>query len=227
MNLMLGMACCVLLLGSAVQAQGVYVTPGANGPVFSDKPQLGAKPVALQPLNVVAPQPKAAAEPLAKTADQLPAAKQDAGVAEYRSFSVIAPEDGASVAANTAVFEVRVAIDPPLLLGEGHAFAAKINGRPVGLRFTATEFMIPPEFWGDALPPVNQQMQFDVYVVDLNGRVLKKAAPARFFMRYVQFYPHKRPPPQPLPPSAKTTPSKSPYDPRSVGESKNFSLDMP
>ena len=229
MSLMQGVACSVLLLlgSSAAQAQAVYVTPGVNGPVFSDKPQSGAKPVALQPLNVLASPPKAAAEPLAKTVEQHPTVKPDAAVAEYRSFSVIAPENGGSVAANTAVFEVRVAIDPPLQLGEGHAFVVNINGRPVGLRFTATEFMIPPEFWGDALPPVNQQMQLDVYVVDLNGRVLKKAAPARFFMRYVQFYPHKRPPPQPLPPSAKTTPSKSPYDPRSVGESKNFSLDMP
>ena len=65
MSLMQGVACSVLLLlgSSAAQAQAVYVTPGVNGPVFSDKPQSGAKPVALQPLNVLASPPKAAAEP--------------------------------------------------------------------------------------------------------------------------------------------------------------------
>ena len=227
MKFLLAMAWGCLVLGAVAQAQGVYVTPGANGPVFSDKPQSGAKPVPLQPLNVVTPQPKAAVGPVAKTADQYPAAKQDTGIAEYQNFAIVSPEDGGSVAANTAVFEVRVVIDPPLQLGEGHAFVVKINGRPVGSRFTATEFMIPPEFWGDTLPPANQQMQLDAYVVDLNGLLLKKAVPVRFFMRYVQFYQHKRPPqPHPLP-AARTTPSKSPYDPRSVGESKNFSLDMP
>ena len=44
----------VLLVQSAgVQAQGVYMTPGPNGPVFSDKPQPGAQEVTLKPLNVV------------------------------------------------------------------------------------------------------------------------------------------------------------------------------
>ena len=226
MKLVLAMVYGALVCAAGVQAQGVYVTPGANGPVYSDKPQSGGKPVALQPLNVVAQPPKAVGEPIAKTSEQHSAAKLDAVAADYRSFAVVSPEDGGSVAANTAVFEVRVAIDPPLQLGEGHAFSVNINGRPVGLRYTATEFMIPPEFWGDTLPPANQAMQLDAYVVDLNGQVLKKAAPVRFFMRYVQFYQHKRPPFKPLPP-AKTTPTKPPYDPRAVGESKNFTLDMP
>ena len=226
MKLILATACAALMISALAQAQGVYVTPGANGPVFSDKPQSGAKSVTLQPLNVVASPQRTATEPAVGAAGQYRVAKPEAIIPEYRSFAVISPEDGGSVAANTAVFEVRLAIDPPLQLGEGHAFLVNINGRPVGLRYTATEFMIPPEFWGDTLPPANQAMQLDAYVVDLNGQVLKRAAPVRFFMRYVQFYQHQRPPLKPLPP-AKTTPTKPPYDPRSVGESKNFTLDMP
>ena len=226
MKLILATACAALMISALAQAQGVYVTPGANGPVFSDKPQSGAKSVTLQPLNVVASPQRTATEPAVGAAGQDRVAKPEAIIPEYRSFAVISPEDGGSVAANTAVFEVRLAIDPPLQLGEGHAFLVNINGRPVGLRYTATEFMIPPEFWGDTLPPANQAMQLDAYVVDLNGQVLKRAAPVRFFMRYVQFYQHQRPPLKPLPP-AKTTPTKPPYDPRSVGESKNFTLDMP
>ena len=226
MKSILAMACMALMFSALVQAQGVYVTPGANGPVFSDKPQSGAKSVTLPPLNVVAPPSNTATEPAVSAAGQNQLAKQQPIIPEYRSFAVISPQDGGSVAANNAVFEVRLAIDPPLQLGEGHAFLVNINGRPVGLRYTAMEFMIPPEFWGDTLPPANQAMQLDAYVVDLNGQVLKRAAPVRFFMRYVQFYQHQRPPLRPMPP-AKTTPGKPPYDPRSVGESKNFTLDMP
>ena len=229
MKTVLAIVCAACLLGTAAQAQGVYVTPGANGPVFSDKPQSGAKPVTLQPLNVVVPPQKADTETPARAADTYPATRPEVTATEYRSFAIVSPEDGGSVAANTALFEVRLAIDPSLQLGEGHAFAVSINGQPVGMRFTATEFTIPPEFWGDTLPPANQSMQVDAYVVDRNGRVLKKAVPARFFMRYVQFH-NKYPAPRPVPgtrPSTKPAPSKAPYDPRSVGESKNFTLDMP
>ena len=131
--------------------QGVYVTPGDQGPVFSDKPQRGAKEVTLPPLTM---------------------------------FSVVSPENNGSVVANTAVFEVRVAVDPSLQLGAGHAFVVSINGRPVGQRYTATEFMIPPEFWGDTLPPANQSMLLEASIVDGVGQVLKTAPPVWFFMRH-------------------------------------------
>ena len=43
-----------LLLGATTAAaQTVYETRGANGPVFSDKPQPGAKAIQLKPLNVI------------------------------------------------------------------------------------------------------------------------------------------------------------------------------
>lgn len=229
MKSILAIFCCALLLLSAtLQAQGVYVTPGANGPVFSDKPQPGAKPVTLQPLNVVAPPPKPKAATIVKTPDQDERAKPDAAISTYRSFSIVSPESGGSVVANTAIFEVRVAIDPPLQLGDGHAFAVSINGRAVDQRFTATEFMIPPEFWSDTLPPANQQLQLDASIVDFNGQVLKKAAPVRFYMRYAQVQNKpKRPLPRPLPGSTPAASrSKPPTTASSVGESKNFSLDQ-
>jgi hypothetical protein len=174
----------LMLVCTVSQAQGVYVTQGPNGPVFSDKPQPGGKEVTLRPLSVVAP-PKefkgAAPAALANPADGKPA---DAVPLSYQSFSVVSPENNGSIVANTAVFEVRVAVDPPLLLGEGHAFSVKLNGQPVGQRFTATEFMIPPEFWGDTLPPPNQVVQLDASIIDANGQVLKKATPVRFVLRY-------------------------------------------
>lgn len=195
--------CALLSLSAVVQAQGVFVTQGENGPVFSDKPQPGAKEVTLRPLSVVAPPkefkvvaptpPAAPANPdedKDKATDGLPFS--------YRSFSVVSPENNGSIVANTAVFEVRVAVDPPLQLGEGHAFSVRLNGQAVGQRFTATEFMILPEFWGDVLPPPNQTVQLDASIIDANGQVLKKAPPIRFVLRYAAIMNRpQRPIPQP------------------------------
>lgn len=186
----------VLFYSATASAQAVYETRGANGPVFSDKPQPGAKAVELRPLNVIdnasltgrsstektgAPgtTPKSAPDTAGK---QKPEGEKEA--IAYRSFSIVFPENDGSVWANTAVFEVRVAVDPPLQLGEGHAFTVSISGKPVGQRFTATEFMIPPEFWGDQPPPPNQRMQLTARLVDRNGAVLKEAAPVQFQMRF-------------------------------------------
>ena len=193
-------------------AQGVFVTRGENGPVFSDKPQPGAKEVALPPLNVMTPPPE-----VRSGAKPPPAAGEGSSAAApapaYRAFSIVAPENDGSVVANTAVFEVRLAVDPPLQLGERHAFMVSINGRPVAQRFTATEFMIPPEFWGDTLPPPNQRIQLDASVVDGEGQVLRQAAPVRFYMRHATLLNRPRPPlppqvvPPPLPPKPMPRPS--------------------
>ena len=178
--------CSLLVQSETALAQGVYMTRGENGPVFSDKPAPGAREVSLKPLTVVAP-PKESAS----TASAPPSVavgnspKPETAAAAYRSFSVVSPENDGSVAANTAFLAVRLAVDPALQLGEQHAFVVSINGRLVSQRFTATEFMIPPEFWGDALAQSGQSMQLDASIVDGSGQVLKKAAPVRFYLRYV------------------------------------------
>ncbi len=185
---------CLLLCTASVPAQNVYQTRGTNGPVFSDQPLPGAKAVELPPLNVInstsltggGVAEKGAASPKADSKKSV--SKQSASSKEaafvYRSFSIVFPENDGSVVANTALFEVRVALDPALRLGEGHAITVSINGRPVGQRFTASEFMIPPEFWGDQLPPPNQRIQLGATIVDGDGKVLKEAAPVQFQMRY-------------------------------------------
>ena len=198
----------LLLPAAALQAQGVYVTPGANGPVFSDKPQPGARELTLPPLNVVAPPPRPVASPAAQESAKdgaKDATRPAAALFAYRAFSIVQPENDVSVLANTALFEVRVAVDPPLQLGEGHAFAVSIDGRRVGQRFTANEFMIPPEFWGDVVPPPGQRLQLDAAIVDGDGRELRKADPVNFFMRYA---PLPNRPRRPLPPPR--LPAKTP-----------------
>ena len=164
----------LLLHCPALLAQGVYVTPGEKGPVFSDKAQPGAREVSLPPLNVMEP-PPVAARPSARASpeDALPA---------YRSFSIVLPENDSGVTANDAVFAVRVAAEPPLQVAAGHAFAVTINGRSLGHRFTSTEFPIPREFWGDEPPPNNQRVDLEASIVDAQGRVLQSAAAVHFVL---------------------------------------------
>ena len=206
----------ILVFSSTVLfAQGVYVTQGANGPVFSDKPQTGAKEVSLKPLNVV-PLPKASKAVVPAAPDvKEELEKTDAVAPAYQAFAVLYPENNGSIVANTAVFDVRVSVDPALRLGEGHAFVVRLNGRPVAQRFTATEFMIPPEFWGDNLPAPNQVLQLDASIIDANDQVLKKAAPVRFTLRYATVM--NRPKPQRPPVSPKVVKPKLPLEPAPGG----------
>ncbi len=192
-NLALAVPIWLLLALQAValaDQQEVFVTRGAGGPVYSDKPQPGAKPVTLPVLNVVqpVPVPGVTVPPVSEAPDD--ARHRAAAAPAYRRFSIVFPEDNGSVAANTALFEVRVALEPALQLGEGHAITVSINGRPVGQRFTATEFMIPPEFWGDTLPPANQPHQADAAIVDRTGTVIKRAKPVTFHLRSLAFRRH-------------------------------------
>ena len=197
-------------LPPAALAQDVFVTRGAGSPVFSDKPQAGAKPLALPPLNVIEPLPVSRAPTAAARAPE-ESRRAEPAVPAYQKFSIVSPENDGSVLANTALFEVRVAVEPPLQLGEGHAVTVSINGRPVGQRFTAGEFMIPPEFWGDTLPPLNQSLQLDASIVDGVGQVLKNAPPIRFFMRHATVTNHrKRPVHLPLVPPQSPDPKPRP-----------------
>ena len=210
---------CVLLLPDAtLHAQSVYVTPGEHGPVFSDKPQPGARAISLPPLTIIAPQPESKAAPSATTENSA----EGNALPAYRSFRVVFPEDNGSVMASTAIFEVRLAADPPLQLGAGHAYAVSINGRAVGMRFTANEFMIPPEFWGDTLPPANQSLQLDASIVDGNGQVIKRAAPVRFQMRLVNNINRPRLHPQPQPPPLKPFAPRAKPEPANGGATKRI-----
>jgi len=166
----------LLLCAATLPAQTVYQTRGANGPVFSDKPQPGAKAIELKPLNVIALPPAGAGSPAASGSK--------AANAAYRSFAITFPENDGSVVANTAVFDVRLALEPALQLAAGHAFTASINGKPVGQRFTASEFTVPAEFWGEDIPPPNQRLQVDAAVVDRDGAVLMQATPIQFYLRH-------------------------------------------
>ena len=205
----------LIVAGATVFAQAVYVTPGTSGPVFSDKPQAGSKEVTLKPLNVIPPVETA---PAAKTAPEAKGSRagQEAPAPAYRSLAIVSPENNGSVAGDSSVLEVRLATDPPLSLGEGHAFVVRINGRFVEQRFTTTEFIIPPEFWVDGYVPSNQTMQIDASIVDGAGQVVMRAAPVVFYTRQLSIRPGIYPGlPGYLPPPARPPrPSRPPHRPK-------------
>ena len=186
---------CVLALSfAAAEAQGVYVIQGEKGPVFSNVREAGAKEVVLRPLSVIPSEKEAkkGGEALSKGSGASskssgttpnPAGREDPDPG-YSAFRILLPEEGGSVIANTGVLEVRLEAEPPLRIGEGHAFSVRINGRQVAQRFTANEFVIPPESWAEAPFPANQMAQLDASIVDGAGRVLRQAASVRFSMRY-------------------------------------------
>lgn len=188
------------------QTQTVYEVRGPNGPVYSDKPMPGARAIELPPLNVVdfkaappATNPASAPVSIPAAVPATPGAstattprKPDSGKAlapAYRSLYIVSPEQNGSIIAPSASFEVRLALEPALLLGEGHAFAVSINGKALSQRFTASEFMIPDEFWGDKLPPPNQRYQLSARVIDRDGATLKEALPVVFTLRYAPIRP--------------------------------------
>lgn len=204
------LAACALAGGllpamAMAQAQTIYETRGPNGPVYSNQPSPGAKVLVLPPLNVMEAPPA----PAMPSAAPAPAARGGTGAAgesapgaapaavPYRDFAIVAPEQDGSVVANAGLFDVRLGVDPALQVGAGHAFAVSIDGRVVAQRFTASEFTIPPEFWGDTLPPPNQRHQLDAAIVDRDGRVLMQAAPVLFVLRHASALQRRAPPVKP------------------------------
>ncbi len=170
----------LLLAGmlSCVHAETIYKTPGSKGPVYSDTPMPGSRPVDLPPPNIAQPPPRPPPAP-----NEAPAEKSAPQAEAYRSFRIIQPEDMGSAAANTANFEVRVAVEPPLQTRFGHAFTLTLNGRPVGKRYFFNEMLVPPEFFGDTIE-VNQRFRLEASIVDREGKVLMTAKPVDFTMRY-------------------------------------------
>jgi hypothetical protein len=172
--------------------------------MYSDKPQAGARPVTLPELNVSANRcrsPKRLSR--RRERRRRKAAIRGGSACLPASSASSSPQNDGSVAANTAHCSRC-----------GSRWNRRCNwarGMPswsastVGPSASASprhEFMIPPEFWGDTLPPANQHYQLDAAIVDGNGAVLKRAEPVTFYLRHVAGWhqrPHQRPLLRPLP----------------------------
>jgi hypothetical protein len=202
----------LLVASGTAWTQTVYESRGTQGKVYSDRPLPGSKAVELRPLTVIEPVPVPPAVPVPAAESGTAAAK----VAAYRTLTVVFPEAEGSVAANHATFEVRVAVDPPLQIGQGHAFALRLDGRPVPGRYTATEMMVPPEFFGNVAPAGVQRHVIEASIVDAGGQVLLVSPPVEFQTRFVtvlqrpRAQPPHRVPPREFRPLPETKPAPAP-----------------
>ena len=203
-------------------AQTVYESKSGQGKVYSDRPLPGSKAVELRPLNVVEPVPVPPAPSAGEASREAGAPRQDASGAgaSYQSLRVLFPEEGGSVVANDATFEVRLAAEPRLRVERGHAFVLRLNGRTVPGRFTATEIMVPPEFFEVGELANVQRHVLQASIVDASGQILLNAPPVDFqsrFMNVLQrphgFPPRPRPPIEPTPPP-RPAPVIEPAQPR-------------
>ena len=186
----------VLLAPVPILGDTVFKSSGPDGTVYSDTPSPGSREIDLPLPNVAEPSAKPAAKPAVKPeASPQPDDAAPPQVA-YQSLRITQPEDDGSAGDNTANFEVRVAVEPALRYQLGHAFVVTLNGRAVDRRYTSTEMLIPPEFFGDSIR-ANERFRLEVRIEDRDGRVLREATPVDFVMRHAAARPDQ--PGRPLP----------------------------
>ena len=165
----------VMLLASwsaLAAAQGtVYESKDKAGPVFSDQPSPGSKPVELGPANVIQ------VEPLPK---QKPAA---APAPYYTALAISSPENGGTLHDNTGAFDVSVRLVPALRTARGDRIQAKLDGRSLTRSFSSAKFGVTEADWQNNANPDNTEHTLQVVVLDKTGAVLLESAPVKFFMR--------------------------------------------
>lgn len=154
-----------------VSAQGpVYESKDKAGPVFSDQPSPGAKPVELGPPNVIqtTPPPKQPA-PAAVPAPY------------YTTLTISSPENGGSIHTNTGAFDVNVQLQPALRTARGDRIEARLDGRALPRRFSSANFGITEADWQKSASPDNPEHTLQVVIRDKAGAVLIESAPVKFY----------------------------------------------
>jgi hypothetical protein len=157
----------ICLLPIAVLAQTVYESKDKEGPVFSDTPSPGAKPVDLPPPNVIdTPTPQQ--QPVSQLA-----------APDYTSITILSPQDQGTVHTNTGEFQVNLALTP--VLQASNAIRVSLDGNQLlTLRYTL-QFNITSDEWQSAAKD-NVLHQLQVAIVDDSGNVLITADPVQFYV---------------------------------------------
>lgn len=156
-----------------VTAQGaVYESKGKDGPVFSDQPASGARPLDLPPLNVIeqAPLPPQ---------DQMP----DAAPAPYSQLTIVSPANGSTIHTNTGAFNIRLQVNPALRVRRGDTLRVKLDGNPLAQGYSALAIHITEADWTSAATSDNVQHSLQAAIIsNQDGSVLIESAPVRFFV---------------------------------------------
>jgi hypothetical protein len=164
--------CAVLLAaawGAPCGAQTVYESKDKSGAtVFSDRPTPGAKPVDLQPPNVIQ------TPPLPKQAPQSAAAPG------YSSLAITAPEAESTYRPNTGPLAVRASSKPSLRAKAGDRIRVKLDGTLLPGSYSSAKLSIGEKDW-QAVASTDRQHQLQLQIVDRSGAVLIESAPVTFY----------------------------------------------
>jgi hypothetical protein len=157
---------------AAAVGQGtVYESKDKAGPVFSDKPSAGAKPVDLPPPNVVA-MPKVEPPAAAPSAASAPA---------YRSLAITSPVAQGTVHSNTGAFELSARLSPALR-GDDRIVVV-LDGQRLPTRYRSLPIGIGEADWQAAAGTERTDHTVQVAVVDSQGQILIDSKPVSFYVR--------------------------------------------
>lgn len=166
----------VLLVGcllSVASAEGIYKWFDAQGNVhYGDNP--GERPAKkmnqLPGLSTYAPPPIKVQQEPAKI--QSKATTPEKNAVNYRSISIVKPEDGETVRSNPGVVEVFIAVAPPL--GKTDHIRVTLDGKPVPGQHKKTVVQLEYVDRGEH--------QLSVAVYNSNGRKLLGSASHTFYL---------------------------------------------
>jgi hypothetical protein len=153
----------------------VYESRDKQGPVFSDRPMPGAKPVEVGPTNVVpsSPVPAAASAPD-------PAAAADAPP-PYRSLVFSSPANQGTVHSNTGAFEVVLRASPGLRSNAGDRIQLMLDGTVLPKSYASNRIQLNESDWQAAAAGDGVQHTMQAAIVDASGRVLITSVPIVFY----------------------------------------------
>jgi len=137
-------------------AQTVYESKDGAGPVFSDKPSPGAKPVQLEAPNVVSP-----------PAVTPPPPQQPSAAPAYRRLVITRPANQDSVHSNDGAFGISAQLSPPLRPND--RIRVLIDGNLVPTVFRTTNPRITANDWQAAALGDRGEHTLQLAVVDASG----------------------------------------------------------
>jgi hypothetical protein len=125
---MRGLVGALLLVSALGAAAQVYRWVGPDGTVhYTDRPQPGATPVDVPPVQTFSPGPSVAAPRPSAPEPRLPGGPAAGG---YARFAIASPTNEEAVRANDGNVAVGLTLDPPLK--PGHKVVLLLDGQPVG-----------------------------------------------------------------------------------------------
>lgn len=169
------MLCCLPWLAMA----GVYKWVDADGTVhYSDTPREGAEEIHVAPPQTYTPAPMPRFSPRPETPAPVPA---------YTRFELTAPADDATVRDNTGAISVSFALEPALMVEQGHRLVVLLDGQAG----------VPTQQTSVTLENVDRGTHtLQGQIIDADGKVLISTPSIKVHLhRQSVLMPHQAPPP--------------------------------